>query len=162
MIDEKKLLEWLNDKIDECQTYASPRYFGRHESFVEVRKFIEAQRAELTNAHARIDKARKANAKPIMEDFVIPMTVDGEPQLIAEVKNYTEPPKDQSYAWDAVDYAAKQAQRKPVRCCDDEPFEWNTDLKRLHFERVFHPIGDKGGGVWSLKLKPEQPEESKD
>lgn len=159
MIDENKLLEWLNAKAKERDTaieYCKARGgvgFGilaleqsrAKAIYCEVIGHIQSQRAELASAHARIDKARKANAKPIEQDFVFPLTLEGEREWNEQAEQLRQlqnefpglgehgnvrvrfGPSEHNPCRDSrSDVFGPIAERKPVRCCDDDCGEQRT------------------------------------
>jgi hypothetical protein len=84
MIDEKKLIEWLqseyqkanNVKYQAGEEKDTDFDAGRMVSLVETLQWINDETAKLKFAHERIDRARKSNAKPVDETFVFPLTVE--------------------------------------------------------------------------------------
>jgi hypothetical protein len=93
MIDEKKLLEWIKAKEGELRSewekvleYRSAAICGELIAYDHIREFIESETAKLKTAHARIDRSRKSNAKPVDETFVFPLTVEGNAEWDAQKK----------------------------------------------------------------------------
>jgi siderophore synthetase component len=77
MIDHKELRLWLQGQINKCREKDYNHWQNaKAEAFGQVIAHIDRERAKLQQAHERIDRARKSNAKPVEETFVFPLTVE--------------------------------------------------------------------------------------
>jgi hypothetical protein len=79
MIDHNELRLWLQGQINKCREKDYNHWQNaKAEAFGQVIAHIDRERAKLQQAHERIDRARKSNAKPVEETFVFPLTANQE------------------------------------------------------------------------------------
>jgi seryl-tRNA synthetase len=87
MIDHKELRLWLQGQINKCREKDYNHWQNaKAEAFGQVIAHIDRERAKLQQAHERIDRARKSNAKPVEKTFVFPLTVEGNAEWDAQKK----------------------------------------------------------------------------
>jgi hypothetical protein len=87
MIDHKELRLWLQGQINKCREKDYNHWQNaKAEAFGQVIAHIDRERAKLQQAHERIDRARKSNAKPVDETFVFPLTVEEEASWNAAIE----------------------------------------------------------------------------